>query len=71
MAKYLANITINKSRRKITIGIYERVQKNSNFDDKLVDVVKYQCKDEKEFSKKLDEIRLEYRHYDQQINHEN
>lgn len=71
MAKYLANITINKSQRKITIGIYERVQKNNNFDDKLVDVVKYQYKDEKEFSKKLDEIRLEYRHYDQQINHEN
>ena len=71
MAKYLANITINKSQRKITIGIYERVQKNNNFDDKLVDVVKYQYKDEKEFSKKLDEIRLEYRHYDQRINHEN
>jgi hypothetical protein len=37
MAKYLANITINKSQRKITIRPYERDQNN----DKLFNIVKY------------------------------
>lgn len=66
MAKYLANITINKSQRKITIELYERDQNN----DKLFNVVKYQCKDNEEFSKKLNEIELEYANYDQQIHWE-
>ncbi|MFA6427870.1 MAG: hypothetical protein WCW16_05560 [Candidatus Magasanikbacteria bacterium] len=71
MSKYLANITINKSQRKITIGIYERIQKNNDFDDKLVNTVQYQCKTNKKFKEKLEDVKLEYINYDQQIHHEN
>jgi len=66
MAKYLANITINKPHRKIVIGIYESGTKNSQ----PIDVIKHQCKNDEEFNKKLDEIMSEYTNYDQKIHWE-